>query len=91
MHTPIYLKFDKKTRYTVIKMPLKFKVKILKITFVIKYLRFGRFVHVTAKIRKLAPLGSRDQNNSIKFFPNNLPKDILLTLRKFGEPPKSRF
>ena len=53
----------------VIKMPLKFKVKILKIC-------------------KLAPLWSRDLNLSIKFFPNNLPKDILLTLRKFGEPPK---
>ena len=72
-------------------MPLKFKVKILKITLVIKYLRFDRFGHVTAKICKLDPLWSRDQNLSIKFFPNNLPKDILLTLRKFGEPPKSRF
>ena len=51
-------------------MLIKSKVKTLKITLVIKYLRFGRFGHVTSKIRNLAPLGSRDPNIS-RQFPQN--------------------
>ena len=61
MHVPIYTKFGKKARNMVRKMPIKFKAKILKITFVTKYIGLGRFGHVSSKLRKLSPLGSRSR------------------------------
>ena len=89
IHAPIYIKFGKKARYMVRNMPIKFKVKILKISLVIKYLRFGRFGHVTSKIRKFAPLGSRDQNFSKIFFPKFPQKYFSNTAQVWGAPQKS--
>ena len=40
----IYIKFGKKARYNVTNMPVKLKVQIFKISFVINYLRFGGLI-----------------------------------------------
>ena len=49
-----------------------------------------RFVHFSKNWLKLALWGHVTKFKK-KFFPQNFPKNILVTLRKFGGPPKSRF
>ena len=79
------------TRNIVRNMPIKFEVKILNISGVIQNLRFGHFSKKWLKLAKIGPPWGHVTKIFQNIFSQNFPKNILVTLRKFGGPPKSRF